>query len=193
MRRVVGRCSFRFDRFPGQQRCDNADQNECRHRDKSRAVGSLFVEPESDEATHQEQRAGARNQHRDAIGGDVRRHAGGLLVLGQAFDAERIDDNVLRGRGGCDQQGCAGDKPWRRGRVVDRKQYDRDEQKDLRQHKPPAAPPEQAREQGDIKCVDCWRPQRLRPIRRSHGCEQADRPDVHAGFRHPGLQRLPGK
>ena len=54
--------------------------------------------PMSSKRAHQEQHAGGRDQHADAVGRDVGRHAGGLFALGQAFDAERIDHDVLRRR-----------------------------------------------------------------------------------------------
>ena len=45
------------------------------------APGGLWPRPSALEAADQEQRAGGRSQHADAIGGDIGRHAGGLLAF----------------------------------------------------------------------------------------------------------------
>ena len=94
----------RFSRLAGQQRCDDTRSPPGRHRDIAPAPGGWFVESGMPRGAHQEQRAGARNQHADTIGGDVRRHAGGLFVFRKAFDAEGVDHDVLRRRSGRDQQ-----------------------------------------------------------------------------------------
>ena len=63
-----------------------------------------MAEAETLETAHQKQGAGGRNQHADAVGGDVGRHAGRLLAFVQDFHPERIDDDVLRRRGGGDEE-----------------------------------------------------------------------------------------
>ena len=107
-------------RLGGDQRGDDADQHQRGHRHIARSARPrCWSKPERLEAADQEQRAGGRDQHADAIGRDVGRHAGGLLVLGQALDAEGVDDDVLRRRGGRDQQRAERDQ--RRARRRDRR------------------------------------------------------------------------
>ena len=140
-------------------------------------------------AAHEKQRAGGRNQHADAIGGDVRRHAGGLLVLRQALDAEGVDHDVLRRRGGGDQQRAERDQPRRSGRIAGAEEHDRRHQQDLREHQPAAAAAEPARQQRHVERVGQRRPQEFHGVGRADQREQADGAEVDAGFAHPHQQR----
>ena len=109
------RPTFRLGR---DERGRDADQHQRRHGDIARAPGGVLVEAEALKAADQKQRAGGRDQHADAIGGDIGRHAGGLLAFVQAFDPEGIDDDVLRRRSGRDQQRAERDQPRRDRRIA---------------------------------------------------------------------------
>ena len=127
-------------RLGGDQRGGGADQHQRRHRHIAPVPGRLLVEAVSLEAAHQEQRAGGRDQHADAIGRHVGRHAGGLLVLRQALDAEGVDHDVLRRRRRRHQQRAERHQAGRHRRIAGaEKEHDRRHQQDLREHQPAAA------------------------------------------------------
>ena len=163
------------------------------HRDIAPAPCGLLVETGGLDRAHQEQRAGGRNQHADAIGGDVRRHAGGLFVFRKAFDAEGIDHDVLRCRGGRDKQCAERNQPRRSGRIAEAEKYDRRHQQNLREHQPAAAAAEQARQDRHVERVGQRRPQEFHRVGRADQREQADGAEIDAGFAHPHQQRRAGQ
>ncbi|MGY2939716.1 hypothetical protein ACVWZ6_009318 [Bradyrhizobium sp. GM6.1] len=141
------------------------------------------------EAGDDEQRAGGRDQHADAIGRDIGRHAGGLLALRQALDAEGVDHDVLRRRGRRHQQ-CAERDVERRARGIgQRQQQDRCDQQQLREQQPAAAPPEGAREQRHMHRIDQRRPKEFQRVGRADQRKQPDGLEIDAGFPHPHQQR----
>ena len=187
--RVRGLGRARVLRLGGDQRGGGADQHQHGHRHIAPVPGRLLGETPDLAAAHQEQRAGGRDQHADAIGRDVGRHAGGLLVLRQALDAEGVDHDVLRRRGGGDQQRAERDQAGRGGRIAGAEEDDRRHQQDLREHQPAAAAAEPARQQRHVERVDQRRPQELHGVGRADQREQADGAEIDAGFAHPHQQR----
>ena len=99
----------RLFRLGREQRRRDADQDQRRHDRVAGAPRAVMAEAGALKPAHQKQRAGGRDQHADAIGGHVGRHAGRLLALVQAFDPERIDDDVLRRRSRGDQKRAESD------------------------------------------------------------------------------------
>ena len=112
----------------GNERRDDADQGKPGHDDVAGAPRSMMTETETLEPAHHKQCARGRGEHADTIGGDIGRHAGGLLVLAEAFHPEGVDDDVLRRRCGGDQQRAEGDNQRRAGRIGDGKENDRRDQ-----------------------------------------------------------------
>src|ERR1700733_5942215 len=98
-----------------------------------------MVEAVALESAHDKQRAGGRDQHADAVGGDVGRHAGRLLALVEALDPERVDDDVLRRRSGGDKERAKGDDERRYRRIAIPEEDDRGDEQELRQQEPAAA------------------------------------------------------
>ena len=123
----VGGCRplRRLSRLGCDQGRRHADQHQHSHGGIARAPGGVAAEPEILEAADQEQRAGGRDQHADAIGRDVGRHAGGLLALVEALDAEGVDHDVLGRRGGGDQKRADRDQPGRGRRIAQAEKHDR--------------------------------------------------------------------
>ena len=112
-------------RLGGDERGGGADQHQRRHRHIAPMPGRLRVEAVSLDAADQKQRAGGRDQHADAIGRDIGRHAGGLLVLRQALDAEGVDHDVLRRGGRRHQQRAERDQARRHRRIAGAEKHDR--------------------------------------------------------------------
>ena len=138
---------------------------------------------------HQKQHAGGRDQQADPVGGDVGGHAGGLLALGQALDAKRIDHDVL-GRGHRrDQQRAERDEQRRACRIGQREQQDRADQQQLREHQPAAAAAESAREDRHMQRIDQRRPDEFQRVGRADQRKQPDGAEIDAGFAHPDQQR----
>ena len=137
----------------------------------------------------QEQHAGGRDQHADPVGRDIGRHAGGLLALGQAFDAKRIDHDVLRRRHRRDQQRAERDEQRRARRIRQRQQQDRADQQQLREHQPAPPAAERAREDRHMQRVDQRRPDKFQRVGRADQREQPDGAEIDAGFAHPHQQR----
>ena len=182
--------SFRLGR---KQRGDDADHHQAGHRDIAPAPCGLLVETRGFDRAHQEQCPGCRDQHADAIGGDVRRHAGGLLVFRKAFHAEGIDHDVLRCRGRSDKQRAECNERRRGGRIAKAQKYDRRHQQNLREHQPAAAATEQARQNRRVECVGQRRPQKFHRVGRADQCEQSDGGKIDTGLAHPYEQRRAGK
>ena len=90
--------------LPRHQRGNDADHHQRRHHQVARVPGRAVHEAEPLEAADQEKGARARDQHADAVGRHIGRHAGGLFVLGQALNAKRVNHDVLGGGRGRDQQ-----------------------------------------------------------------------------------------
>ena len=175
----------------GGERRDGADQHQrCHHhiaphpRRGARDAGAF-------ERAHHEQRARGRDQHADAIGRDIGRHAGGLLALGQAFDAKRIDHDVLGRRHRRDQQRAERHEQRRARRIGQRQQQDRADQQQLREHQPAAPAAEGAREERHMQRIDQRRPEKFQRVGRADQREQPDGAEIDAGFAHPHQQRRP--
>jgi hypothetical protein len=151
-------------------------------------LSGSVAEPEALEPAHQEQRARGRCQHADAIRGHVRRHAGSLLALGQAFDPERIDDDVLCGGRRGHQQRAQCDQPWRLGRIADGKKDDRRDQEELRKNQPAAAATQECGEHRYVEGIDDRCPEELDRVRRADQREQADSAEIDARLAHPDQQ-----
>jgi hypothetical protein len=111
--------------------------------------------------------------------------------LGQAFDAKRVDHDVL-GRGHRRHQQRAERHEQRRARRIgQRQQQDRDDQQQLREHQPAAPAAERSREERHMQRIDQRRPQEFQRVGRADQREQADGPEIDAGFAHPHQQRRP--
>ena len=174
----------------GDQRGDGADHGQRGHRVIAPMPGRLPAEAVGLEAAHQKQRACGRDQHADAIGGDVRRHAGGLLVRPAGFRCGRRRRRCPASR-----------KPPRPAapprtprtrhpdRIAQPEQDDGEDQQHLREHQPAAAAAEQARQHRHVERVGQRRPQELDGVRRAGQPEQADDAEIDAGFLQPHRKR----
>ena len=111
----------------------------------------------------------------------------------EALDAERVDHDVLRGRGGRDQDRAERDQPRRLGGIGEREEHDRRHQQQLREHEPAAPPPEQARQHRHVERIDQRRPQELDGVGRADQREQADGAEIDAGLAHPHQQGRAGE
>jgi membrane protein involved in colicin uptake len=141
------------------------------------------------EAADDEQRAGGRDQHADAIGRDIGRHPGGLFAFGETLDAKRIDHDILRRGHGRYQQRAERDKQRRARRVGQRQQQYRTDQQQLRKQQPAASATERSREERHMQRVDQRRPQELQRVRRADQRKQPDGAEIDTGFTHPHQQR----
>ncbi|MEY9678256.1 hypothetical protein ABIE93_008190 [Bradyrhizobium elkanii] len=171
------------------ERGDDADHDQHGHHHIAPHPGRRTREASGLKAADDEQRAGGRDQHADAIGRDIGRHAGGLLAFRQAFDAEGIDHDVLRRRCGCDQQRGERREPRRARRIGHRQHQDRRDQQQLREQQPAAAAAEHLREQRHVQRVDQRRPEELQRVRRADQRQQPDGAEIDPGLLHPDLQR----
>ena len=162
-----------------------------RHHHIARGPGARpCAKPKLLEAGDDEQRARGRDQHADAIGRDVGRHAGGLLVLVEAFDAERVDHDVLRGGGGRDQQRAERDQPRRATRDrMNARNTIAAISSSCDSTSQPRRRPSSARQHRHVERVDQRRPQELDGVGRADQREQADGAEIDAGFAHPHQQR----
>ena len=68
----------------GHQRRDHADRDQRRHHQIAEVQAACMSAPSNSKPRHDVERAGARGDHADAIGGDERGHAGRLLALVEA-------------------------------------------------------------------------------------------------------------
>ena len=168
-------------------------QHQHRHADEAQAPGRGGGEAEQFEQRDQIEHADGRSEHADAIGGDIGRHAGGLFVLVEAFDPERIDDDILRRRRGRDQQRAECDMPRRHSGIQEGEEHDRRHQQELREHQPAAAPSQHSRQNRDVDGVDDRRPQEFQRVGRADQREEADGLEVDAGGRAPHLQGRAGQ
>lgn len=104
----------------GRQKCrDDADRHAESGGDIAPHPHRLARDAEPFQQRHQNQHAGAGDQHADAVGGDIAGHAGALFAGFQAFDAEGIDDDVLRRRRGRHQHRAENDQRQRAQRVAE--------------------------------------------------------------------------
>jgi hypothetical protein len=94
----------RFRRLLGNERRCHADEHEHCHERVACAPRSVMTKSEALKAADNKQRARGRDQHADAVGGDIGCHAGRLFAFVQAFDAEGVDYDILRRRGGGNQK-----------------------------------------------------------------------------------------
>jgi hypothetical protein len=153
----------------------DAERGDGRHDEIAEHPGRAEIDLLILQSTDDEQHARGRDQCADPIGRDIGGHAGGLLVLAQAFDAVGVDQDVLRGGGGRDQQrGDEDDRPGEFRGIAKAEHDDGRDHHDLREHEPPAAPAEPAREQRHIERIDDRRPQELDGVGRADQGEQAD-------------------
>ena len=173
------------------ERRDGADQHQRRHRDIAPHPGAAARDAGRFKSGHDKQRARGRDQHADAIGRDVGRHAGGLFALRQTLDPECIDHDVLRRGHGRHQQRAERDIERRARGIGQRQQQDRDDQQQLRKHQPAAAAAEGAREQRHMQRVHQRRPQEFQRVGRADQREQPDGAEIDAGLAHPHQQRRP--
>ena len=150
MRGVLGLGRDRLRRLDRQQRRHHSDQHQHRHHDEAAGPGRLPGEAQALEAADQEQRAGAGDERADPVGGHIGGHAGGLLLLGQALDPERIDQDVLGRRRGGDHERRERDRQRRERGVAERQQHDRRHQPQLGEHQP-AAPAAEQRATGSAR------------------------------------------
>ena len=123
------------------------NNDERRHDQITGSPGRILAEAHPGfKSAHQKQRACVRGEHAQPVSRDVRGHAGGLLAFGQAFDPERVDHDILRSGGGGDEGGGGEHHVPRRQRwIAEGKQYDREDQQQLREEEPGASSPKQRR------------------------------------------------
>ncbi len=176
-------------RLGGDERGCDADDHERRHGEIARAPGGVFAEAEAFKAAHQKQRARGGGQHADPVRGHIGGHAGGLLALVETFDAEGVDDDVLRGGRGGDQQRANATTHQGAARIAEREEDDRRDQQKLGEHEPASPSPEQPRQHRHVERIDHRRPQELDGVGRADQREQADGAEIDAGFAHPHRQR----
>ena len=93
---------FVLARLLRQKRRRHADQHERRHGGIAIGPDEAPIDAEIFEISDEGHGAGRRDKHADAVGRHEIGHAGGLGVGRQIFDAEGVDDDVLRGRGRSD-------------------------------------------------------------------------------------------
>ena len=175
----------------GDQCRDRPDQHHRCHHHIAPHPGRCARNAGALETGDDEQRAGGRDQHADAIGRDIGCHAGGLLALGQALDAEGIDHDVLRRRHRRHQQRAERDIERRARGIGQRQEQDRDNQQQLREQQPAAPPAERAGEQRHMQRIHQRRPEEFQRVRRADKSEQPDGAEIDAGFPHPHQQGRP--
>ncbi len=166
-----------------------ADQHHCGHHHIAPHPRRGTRDARALECADQKQRARGRDQHADSVGRDIGCHAGGLLALGQAFDAKGVDHDVLGRRHRRHQQRAERNEQWRARRVGQRQEQNRDDQQQLREHQPAAPAAEGAGEQRHMQRIDQRRPEKFQRVGRADQREQADGAEIDAGLAHPHQQR----
>ena len=190
MRLMFGLRRCRFFRLRCKKSGGNADHRHRGHGEIAERPGGTELELQFTKSAHDEQRARGRDQDANAVGRDIGRHAGGLLALGQAFDAEGVDDDIL-GRGSGRHQQCRPEDrvPGHFGWIAKGEQHDGRHHRDLRHHEPAAAATEQTRKHRRVERVHHRRPEEFDGVGRAHQREQADSLEIDPGLPHPEPQR----
>ena len=176
-----------------EQHGDDADRDQARHDHVAGQPAARAGQARPLQQRDQLERAGRRDQQRDAIAGDIVGHAGGELRWLQALDAEGIDDDVLARRGDGDGDGEGRGQQRARRRLVEAERDDREDQRGLSGEQPSAAAAEQARQPRQADRIDERRPQKLQHIGQADQREQPDRGQRHPVFLEPNRQRLSGE
>jgi hypothetical protein len=112
-----------------------------------------------------------------------------LLALVETFDAEGVDDDVLRGGSGGHEQRTNRHPPGRSHRIAESQECDRRDQQELGKHEPASPSPEQPCQHRHVERIDDRRPQELDGVGRADERKQSDDAEVDARFPHPDQQR----
>ena len=195
--RIAGSLAERFGlglalfgtRLLGHERRRHADKHERRHGGIAVGPDQSPVDAEIFEISDEGDGARRRHQHADAIGGDEIGHAGGLRIGRQIFDAEGVDDDVLRCRGCGHEQCCERDHQRRPHRILEAEEQDRRDEQKLGENEPAAAMAERLAQDRHLEGVDDRRPQEFDGVGDADQREQPDGLEVDADILHPQEQR----
>jgi hypothetical protein len=168
------------------KRGDHPDRHQRRHDEVGVAPAQGRNRARS---SNEDERKRARDERRDAVARDADRTCDAALLACHHVGAVGVDDDVLRGRGEGDDEREPGDEREIGARRLERHGGDSQDKRELGEDEPAAAPPEKRRHEA----VHRRRPEELPDIRNAHQRERADRRQVHALDRHPGLQRAAGE
>ncbi len=130
-----------------------------------------------------------------AVGGDIAGHAGGLLAGVQAFDAEGVDHDVLRGRGGGHQHRAEQRRTgaMSSGSLSPSSTIAAIEQQLARTPASRAGGPAASRQHRHIERIDQRRPEEFDGVGQADQREQADGGEVDAALGQPHRQRRAGQ
>ncbi len=185
-RDAVGR-RHRRRHQPGQQR--GRDRGGADHQPGHQAVDLGPAPAAALLAVGPDQRDAARQDHRQTVARHRHRRTQAAFVCRQQVGAVGVDHHVLRRRHERDR-----DRQQREclRRALGRGAGEHEEpqrQRQLRRDQP-AAPPTQPRQ---VEAVHQRRPQELEGVGQADQAQEADRRDIQALDRQPGLHRLPGQ